>query len=122
MNILTIVSIEFIVLETTNVAALYSCPGSRLANSVGIFAPWEKSKQDPEVHDFVETLVNWVAGTKLIFILLLIAIAYTADQQTLMLTSVALVISIASFLQCLAPTQGFAAALSAIAADPCHIK
>lgn len=42
-------------------------------------------------------LVNWVAGTKLIFILLLIVILYAADQQTLLLSSAALVISIASF-------------------------
>jgi len=45
----------------------------------------------------IKYLVNWVAGTKLIFILLLIVIVYTADQQTLLLTGVALVISISSF-------------------------
>jgi hypothetical protein len=104
MNILTIVIIGLIVLETANVTALCSCPGSRLANSVGIFAAWEKSKQDPEIPGFVRTLVNWVAGTKLIFVLLLIVIAYAADRLTPMLTSAGLVIWIASFLQCLAPT------------------
>ncbi|MCP4459485.1 MAG: hypothetical protein GY816_15910, partial [Cytophagales bacterium] len=58
---------------------------------------WEKSKQDPELHNFVKYLVNWVAGTKLIFILLLIVILFTADEQTLIFTSFALIISIASF-------------------------
>ena len=58
---------------------------------------FEKSKADPEVHDFVKYLVNWVAGTKLIFIMLLIVILYAADDQTLIFAGVAMVISIASF-------------------------
>ena len=97
MNALTIVNIGFLILEATNVVALYFFPDSKLANSVGVFKAWEKSKQDPEMHDFVKYLVNWVAGTKLVFILLLIVIVYTADQQTLLLTGVALVVSISSF-------------------------
>lgn len=76
---------------------LYFFPGSKYANGVGVFKAWEKSKGDPEIHNFVKYLVNWVAGTKLIFIFLLIVILYTADEQSLVLTSVALVISIASF-------------------------
>lgn len=97
MSVITIVTIGFLILEATNVVALYFFPGSKYANSVGIFKAWEKSKHDPEIHNLVKYLVNWVAGTKLIFILLLIVILYTADEQTLLLTSVALVISIASF-------------------------
>ena len=97
MNIISIVIIVFIVLEATNVVALYLFPGSKYANSVGVFRAWEKSKGDSEVHNFVKYLVNWVAGTKLIFILLLVVILYTADEQTLIFTSFALVISIASF-------------------------
>ena len=49
------------------------------------------------MHNFVRYLVNWVAGTKLIFIFLLIVILFTADEQTLILTSAVLAISIASF-------------------------
>jgi hypothetical protein len=97
VDIIIIVVIGFIALEAANVAALYFAPGSKLANSVGIFKAWERSKQDPEIHNFVKYLVNWVAGTKLIFILLLAVILYSADQQTLILTAVALLISIASF-------------------------
>jgi hypothetical protein len=97
MNILTIVTIGFLIFEATNVVALYFYPGSKFANSVVVFSAWEKSKQDPEIHNFVKYLVNWVAGTKLIFILLLIVILYTADQQTVLFSSVALVLSIASF-------------------------
>ena len=97
MNIITIVTIGFLILEATNVATLYFFPGSKYANGVGVFKAWEKSKSDPEIHNFVKYLVNWVAGTKLIFILLLIVILYTADNQTLIFTGIALVISIASF-------------------------
>jgi len=64
---------------------------------VGVFKAWEKSKNDPEIHDFVKYLVNWVAGTKLIFILLLIVILYTAGDQSLIFTGIALVVSITSF-------------------------
>ena len=97
MNIIAIAIIGFILLEASNVVALYFFPGSKYANSVGVFKAWEKSKQDPEIHAFVRYLVYWVAGTKLIFILLLIVILFTADEQTLILTGAALVLSIGSF-------------------------
>jgi hypothetical protein len=97
MNIIAIVIIGFIVLETTNVLALYFFPDSKFANSVGVFNAWDNSKRDPEIHNFVMYLVNWVAGTKFIFILLLIVILYTANGATLKLTGAALVISISSF-------------------------
>ena len=97
MNIIAIAIIAFIVLEASNVVALYFFPGSKYANSVGIFNAWEESKQYPEIHDLVRYLVYWVAGTKLIFILLLLVILYTADDQSLILTGTALVLSIASF-------------------------
>jgi hypothetical protein len=79
------------------VVALYFFPGTKYANSVGIFAAWEESKKYPEIHDLVKYLVYWVAGTKLIFILLLLVILYTAYDQSLILTAAALVLSIASF-------------------------
>jgi hypothetical protein len=97
MNIIKIVTIGFLALEATNVITLYFFPGFKFANGVGVFKAWEKSKNDPEMHSFVKYLVNWVAGTKLIFIFLLIVILFTADAQTLTFSGAALVISIASF-------------------------
>ncbi|HET6446423.1 MAG TPA: hypothetical protein VFI27_17780 [candidate division Zixibacteria bacterium] len=97
MNMITVVILGFVVLESTNVIALYFFPGSKYANSVGVFKAWEKSKQEPEIHDLVKYLVNWVAGTKLIFLLLLIVILFTADDQGLFYTGAALVIAISSF-------------------------
>lgn len=97
MSLMTIVIIGFVLLEASNVLALYFSPGSKWANGVGVFKAWERSKQDPEIHNFVRYLVNWVAGTKLIFILLLIVILFTADERTLLSASLALVLSIATF-------------------------
>ena len=97
MNVITIVIIGFLILEVTNVGTLYFFPGSKYANGVGVFKAWEGSKQYPEIHNFVEYMVNWVAGTKLIFILLLIVILYLGDENTQLLTAVALVASILSF-------------------------
>jgi len=94
---LSIAILVFMVLETTNVVTLYFWPGSRLANGVGIFDGWEKSKADPELHQFIRYLVFWVAGTKLIFIALLLVILLTTGEQTQLLTVVALIASILSF-------------------------
>jgi len=97
MNILTTVIIGFLFLEAINVTTLYFDPGSKLANGVGVFKAWEESKQYSEIHDFVKYLVNWVAGTKLIFIFLLIVILLSGDENTLLLSAVALIASILSF-------------------------
>ena len=97
MTALNIVIIGFVLLETSNVIALYFFPESRYANSVGSFRAFERSKQDPVVHDFVRYLVNWVAGTKLMFLLLLLVIVLTADTDTLLLTGIAMALAVASF-------------------------
>ena len=97
MNTISIAIIAFLLLEILNVIALYFFPGSKYANSVGVFKAWEKSKNDPEIHNLITYLVNWVAGTKLIFILLLITILLTVDAQDLYLFGITLVISISTF-------------------------
>lgn len=74
-----IVLLAFILLEFSNVVALYFFPGSKRANAVGIFSAWEKSKQFPEIHDLMRYLVYWVAGAKLIFLFLLGLIVTFAD-------------------------------------------
>jgi hypothetical protein len=97
MILFRIIYICFLIIESANVIALYFFPESKFANAVGVFNAWEKSKSDPEIHNFVKYLVNWIAGTKLIFIMLSIVILVTANYQTLILTGIVLVISIASF-------------------------
>ena len=97
MTFLTIVTVGFLLLEASNVVALYFASDFKYANAIGVFKAWEKSKSDPEMHDFVKYLVNWVAGTKLIFILLLIVILIFADGHTLVFSGFAMALSIASF-------------------------
>jgi hypothetical protein len=68
-----------------------------MGNAVGVFEAWEKSKNDPEVHDMVRYLVYWVAGTKLIFIFLITVVLIFGDFLTQNMAIIALIISIATF-------------------------
>ena len=97
MSVLKGAIVIFILLESLNVLTLYFQPGSQRGNGVGVFNAWERSKADSEMHEFVRYLVNWVAGTKLIFIALLLVILFTAGEQTILLTAVAMIASIFSF-------------------------
>lgn len=92
-----IVVLAFMCLEFSNVLVLYFAPGSKYANGVGVFSAWEKSKQDPEIHNFIRYLVFWVAGVKLIFLLLLAVIVIFADKELQRLSLVALALATASF-------------------------
>jgi hypothetical protein len=93
----TIVIVAFLILESSNVLALYFAPGSKNANAVGVFSAWEKSKQDPDLHDFVRYLVYWVAGAKLIFLFLLGGIALFGNPEIKRMALVALCIATISF-------------------------
>lgn len=93
----TIVILAFILLEFSNVLALYFAPGSKYANAVGVFSAWEKSKQDPEIHDFVRYLVNWVAGAKLIFLFLLGVIVLYGNSDIKRMSLIALCVATISF-------------------------
>ncbi len=95
----------FVFLELGNVMILYFRPDSKLANAMGYFKAWEKSKSDPDVHEMTKYLVNWVAGTKLIFILLLIVFLFWGDAQTLPVVGAAMTLSIATFFWRLYPSM-----------------
>lgn len=103
MDILTIAMIAFAVLELLNVIMLYLTPGTKKGNGLGVFNAYEKSKSDPEVHALVNYLVNWVAGTKLIFIVLLIGIMITGSPATKVFSVIALIFSILTFFSRLYP-------------------
>ena len=97
MTFVRAVIILFMLLELSNVLALYFAPGSKYANAVGVFTAWEASKRNPEIHDFVRYLVYWVAGAKLIFLSLLGVIVLYGDAQVQRMSLVALAIATASF-------------------------
>lgn len=92
-----IVIFGFIILETLNVLALYFKPGTKKANAVGVFSAWETSMQYPDIHDFIKYLVNWVAGTKLIFLLLLSVIVIFGNLEIQRLSLLALGLATLSF-------------------------
>ncbi len=97
MNILSIAILLFLVLEISNVIMLYFTPGTKKGNGLGVFNAYEKSKSDPEIHALIKYLVNWVAGSKLIFIALLIVIIFTADDNTIFFSVIVLILSILTF-------------------------
>lgn len=97
MYILKIVMSAFIFLELLNVLILYFAPGSKLGNGMGSFKAWEKSKENKDVHDMARYLVFWVAGTKLIFIALIIVIIIFGSWKTQLFACIALALSILSF-------------------------
>jgi hypothetical protein len=97
MTFTKMVILAFMLLELTNVLALYFAPGSKFANAVGVFTAWEKSKEIPEIHDFVKYLVYWVAGAKLIFLLLLAVIVLFADIDVQRMSLIALAVATLSF-------------------------
>ncbi|MFW9834705.1 MAG: hypothetical protein ACFFEK_11970 [Candidatus Thorarchaeota archaeon] len=97
MSLIIIAIIAFMFLEVSNVLALYFKKDSKTANSVGVFTAWEKSKSDPEIHNFTTYLVDWVAGTKLIFLALLTVIIIFGTPMMHFWALWALMISIASF-------------------------
>lgn len=97
MDILSIAIIAFVIMEFANIIILYFFPTSRKGNGVACFNAYERSKEDSEMHNFVRYLVNWVAGTKLIFIFLLVVIVIVGSTITKIFGVVALILSILSY-------------------------
>lgn len=97
MNILQIGILIFTVIELGNVLMLYFMPGSKMGNGIGVFNAWEQSKKDEAVHTLVKYLVNWVAGAKLIFIMMAIVVIVWGSELVQILTVGALILSILSF-------------------------
>jgi hypothetical protein len=97
VDILSAAIIAFVVIETLNIGMLYFRPGSRLGNGIGVFNAYRKAEADPETGELVRYLVNWVAGTKLIFVALLVVIVFTGSHATKAFAVFALILSILSF-------------------------
>ncbi len=97
MDILSIIIIVFVMMELSNVIILYFKPEFKYGNGIACFKGWEESKKDVDLHEFVKYLVNWVAGVKLIFIVLSIVIVIFGSLQLKLCTAVAFIVSISSF-------------------------
>ncbi len=97
MELIDITIIFFVVMELLNVIILYFYPNSTKGNGVAIFKPWQRSKDDEALNLFVQYMTNWVAGIKLIFIVLLLVIVFVGNDLTKLLGAVVMIISIATF-------------------------
>jgi len=97
MIILSISIVIFIVFEFANIMILYFKPNSKIGNGVAVFKAWEDSKQDENLHLFVQYMTNWVAGTKLIFIFLLLVILFIGSETIKMVSVIAMILSISTY-------------------------
>lgn len=83
----------FVILEIANVSILYFAPDTTKANGMGIFKAWK----DNDHPDLLHYMRYWVAGTKLIFLGLLIVILIFGDQTLQFYSLIVTVIAISSF-------------------------
>ncbi len=97
MSILDLSIILFVIMETANVCILYFAPDSRKGNGVAVFNQWEASKEVEDAHLFARYMTNWVAGTKLIFILLLVVVFLVGDERTKLFAVLVMIASIATY-------------------------
>lgn len=97
MNLYQISITVFCFIETLNILTLYFKPNSRIGNGLGVFNSLDKALADEEKKDFVSYLINWVAGTKLIFVMLGVVVVVLGDITLHFYTVIALILSILSF-------------------------
>ncbi len=97
MNLLRIITIIFIIVESSNVYALYFKKSSTRFNSTGVFSALKKANEDPEISNFVKYLINWVAGVKVIIIGLLLVITILGNPLTQWYSILALIVAISTF-------------------------
>lgn len=96
MNVFQIAIIVFTLIESANILTLYFNAQSKLGNGIGIFKAFTK-EQEEDTSMLQRYLVDWVAGTKLIFVMLGLVIAFFGTYETQMFAMVAYIISIATF-------------------------
>lgn len=93
----------FLLLEFANVLALYFKPDFPYANAMGVFKQWEKSRTNDPVADLLRYLAFWVAGSKLIFILLLLVIAVFGNETIQLYSLFSLILAILTYFWKLSP-------------------
>lgn len=103
MDILSISIILFIIMELSNVIILYFKPEFKYGNGVSAFKFYKKSKEDEASHLFAKYMTNWVAGTKLIFICLLIVVLLAGSETVKFYSVLVMILSIATYYFRLAP-------------------
>ncbi len=80
MYVLNIAITVFIILESANIIILYFFPETKYGNGVAVFNEFYIVQKNESSRLLVKYLVNWVAGTKLVFIGLLLAVLFLGDE------------------------------------------
>lgn len=75
-----------------------------MGNGVGVFNAYHKVSENKDYQDFVGYLINWVAGAKLIFIMMGVVAIIFGDEKVHLFSVFALILSILSFYWRLFPT------------------
>lgn len=89
--LLNIVLIIFLLLEISNVIILIKAPEFKYGNSMINFKHWNQVKEDEDLYLFTKYLINWVACTKLIFIIIMISVLLFGDFRIKAISTVAMV-------------------------------
>ncbi|MFI3307926.1 MAG: hypothetical protein R3Y21_05090 [Mycoplasmatota bacterium] len=97
MDLINLSILIFIILESSNVIILYFFPDSKLGNGVAVFNNYHLIKKDEDNYLFAKYLINWVAGTKLIFITLLAVILFLGSEILKVWALVVLIFSIVTY-------------------------
>lgn len=97
MNILQVAIILFCIMELGNVLILYFTPDLKIGNGVAILDSWRDAKENEYMELFTRYMAYWVAGVKLIFIVLLLVVLFTGTETTQIWAVVAMILSIATY-------------------------
>jgi len=97
MNILQVVIIVFLILETLNVLVLYRNPTMKEGNGIGIFKIIDDIEKDESTYQLIRYLTNWIANAKLIFIALGIVIIIFGNETVQLHAALAFTFSIFMF-------------------------
>lgn len=97
MNILQVVIIVFLILETLNVLVLYRNPTMKEGNGIGMFKVVNDIDKDENVYQLIKYLTSWIANAKVIFIALGIVVVIFGDEQVQLHAALAFVFSIFMF-------------------------
>jgi hypothetical protein len=58
MNAIRISLVVFAIIETLNMLALYFMQDNCFFNGICLFSGWDKSEENPEVHNLIRYLLN----------------------------------------------------------------
>ena len=87
----------FILLESLNIILLYFKPNFKYGNSMYAFKEYDDFDKNSDDFLLVDYLVNWVAGTKLIFIGLLLVILIYGNDNIKVLSLIILILTVSSY-------------------------